>query len=720
MKKSFLLIAMMVSIVLGLKAATQEMVIDLSERTSGYDYPKGGTLSVSSCTLTGTLASPYYISITDGSTVTLDNVVINGTHNQNYAYAGLTFLGDATIYLKGTNKIKGWYDRYPGIFVAPGKTIHIYADPNDPDASLEASSNSYGAGIGGGYQINCGSIFIHSGKIKATSRFAAAIGSGFQAQCGMIYIYGGDIDARCTDSECSAAAIGTAKQGTVSAIYIKNVDRIYAQGGGASPCSIGCGVDGTNDSNIIDVLGENYASPGVTENPYTSDKIYTEFVESSGKLTYFYGSNWLNSRNTIEFYDQSNPFATRFEGYASKVKSVYIDDSMKNAPLTTLASFFCGGANNVLENVTSINGLSNLNTENVTSMSSMFANCRKLSSIDMSTFNTSNVTAMSNMFFGCNFSSIDLSHFDTRNVKTMKSMFSNCLDLRTIDLTNFDMSQVEDVVNMFEADLSLKTIYCNLDWNSLPKLTKSNGLFFDCTSLKGGNGTSYNSSKIDVSYARPDGGASAPGYFTRKIYTEEDGWLYYDDGNAVTPFGPGSGTFYWAVMYPANTVSSTLLDQIGVFVSGYNTDPISISIREGGKTPKEATEIATTIFSPSQTRGMETVTLSPAVTFDNTKNLWIVLSALAGYPAVVCANTGDPNSRWYSMNGTTWGDLADTYSGGVKNDYSFMVRAHFNDLHEDIDQVPSDKVQSTKVLKDGQLLIEKNGKTYDATGKEVR
>ena len=35
------------------------------------------------------------------------------------------------------------------------------------------------------------------------------------------------------------------------------------------------------------------------------------------------------------------------------------------------------------------------------------------------------------------------------------------------------------------------------------------------------------------------------------------------------------------------------------------------------------------------------------------------------------------------------------------------------------DKVPSDKVQSTKVLRNGQLLIERNGRIYDAQGKQI-
>jgi len=41
-------------------------------------------------------------------------------------------------------------------------------------------------------------------------------------------------------------------------------------------------------------------------------------------------------------------------------------------------------------------------------------------------------------------------------------------------------------------------------------------MFRGCTKLVGGAGTKYNSSYVDKTYARIDGGTSNPGYFTAK------------------------------------------------------------------------------------------------------------------------------------------------------------------------------------------------------------
>jgi hypothetical protein len=47
----------------------------------------------------------------------------------------------------------------------------------------------------------------------------------------------------------------------------------------------------------------------------------------------------------------------------------------------------------------------------------------------------------------------------------------------------------------------------------------SANMFYNCFALVGGAGTTYDESHINILYARPDGGASHPGYFTKKVGT---------------------------------------------------------------------------------------------------------------------------------------------------------------------------------------------------------
>ncbi len=195
-----------------------------------------------------------------------------------------------------------------------------------------------------------------------------------------------------------------------------------------------------------------------------------------------------------------------------------------------------------LTNLTTIEGLANLNTSEVTNMSYMFQSCSSLTELDLSSFETSSVTGMNGMFYGCSsltsldlsrfntanmtnmtnmfsgcssLTSLDLSNFSTANVTNMSSMFKGCSLLTSLDVSSFNTANVTDMYSMFKDCSSLKTIYCNDAWNP----SSSDNMFNGCTALVGGKGTTYNDANPkDKTYARPDDPASSkPGYFTVKI-----------------------------------------------------------------------------------------------------------------------------------------------------------------------------------------------------------
>ena len=212
--------------------------------------------------LTGKLAGNYKISIAKGATVTLDNVSINadGTWNRDN-WAGLTCEGDATIILKdGTeNTVKGFYLEYPGILAAEGKKLTIKGT-----GSLTASSNGKGAGIGGGWGINCGNIIIEGGTITATGgQWAAGIGSGSGGTCSDITISGGTITATGGDK---GAGIGSGFNADCGDIKITSgVTKVTATKGAGAPNSIGKGVGGASCGTVTigGVVG------AISTSPYT-------------------------------------------------------------------------------------------------------------------------------------------------------------------------------------------------------------------------------------------------------------------------------------------------------------------------------------------------------------------------------------------------------------------------------------------------------------------
>ena len=155
--------------------------------------------------------------------------------------------------------------------------------------------------------------------------------------------------------------------------------------------------------------------------------------------------------------------------------------------------------------------LSNFDTSNVTNISSMFS-ASQATTLDLSSFDTSNVTEMFRMFESAQAIKIVLSSFNTSNVTNMRLMFSDC-QVDNLDLSSFNTSNVTDMRHMFSSVTNLKTIYVSDKFNT-GNVTNSFGMFTGSTNLVGGKGTKYNSSYVDKTYARIDGGTSNPGYFT--------------------------------------------------------------------------------------------------------------------------------------------------------------------------------------------------------------
>ena len=127
--------------------------------------------------------------------------------------------------------------------------------------------------------------------------------------------------------------------------------------------------------------------------------------------------------------------------------------------------------------LTNIQGIDNLNTSEVTSMGSMFANCVGLTSIDLSHFNTAKVTDMESMFQNCTgLTTLDLSNFDTSNVTTMSEMFSGCSALTTLTVAS-GWTKIANRANRF-SNCTPSTIHLVMDDNGdNPSLLKEFGDF---------------------------------------------------------------------------------------------------------------------------------------------------------------------------------------------------------------------------------------------------
>ena len=239
-------------------------------------------------------------------------------------------------------------------------------------------------------------------------------------------------------------------------------------------------------------------------------KAYVVKSSDQKTLTFYYDDRKSSRTGTVwgieetQGYVEGSAWSGTWGTPESKVITAVFDASFKNYLPQSTEFWFLN-----LKKLKKIEGLTNLNTSEVTTMRGMFAGCSRLTSLDLSNFKTEKVQDMSEMFRGCqNLTSLDLSNFKTENVKDMRGMFGSCYNLTSLDLSNFKTEDVKDMSYMFHGCNSLQTIYCNNTW----ACSESMGMFSGCTNLKGA--VPYDASKTNVSMANPE-----TGYFTKKEST---------------------------------------------------------------------------------------------------------------------------------------------------------------------------------------------------------
>ena len=279
----------------------------------------------------------------------------------------------------------------------------------------------------------------------------------------------------------------------------------------------------------------------------------------TGTLSFHRGATKPVGENILDLSYGKNP---EWDTHAAEIKKVVFKAGFRDEAHTTCSNWFNG-----CTNLTSIEGIENLNTSKVTDMSGMFAQCSNLETLDLSHFNTEKVTTMAQMFYGCtklhdlnidnfntenvsymngmfdgcsNLESLDLSHFNTRYVRKsgfnymfngcsslssldvsnfttdkpgmqLDGLFQGCSSLQTLDLSSFDISGAGSVNYLFDGCSALQTIYVS-DLFKIKYGVKSSNMFRDCRSLKGAN--SFETTKKNETYANYESG-----YLTKKVGT---------------------------------------------------------------------------------------------------------------------------------------------------------------------------------------------------------
>ncbi len=237
----------------------------------------------------------------------------------------------------------------------------------------------------------------------------------------------------------------------------------------------------------------------------------------------------------LSSFDTSNVEDMGFMFYYNGLESLDIH-FLNMKKVKSLAQF----ASHSREHFKSVN-MSGLELDSVTNMVSMFYGNENMTEADLSHVKTPNVELMGDFFFQCfKLEKVYLSDMGSDNLKGVGAMFSSNGSLKEIDMTNFNfgttsitylfgglssletidltgakVSNVTEMNALFSSDSKLKTIYASSDWD-LPDSVQTNYMFGGCTSLVGGNNTSYdNNNPKDKTYAKIDR-EGTPGYFTLK------------------------------------------------------------------------------------------------------------------------------------------------------------------------------------------------------------
>ncbi len=228
---------------------------------------------------------------------------------------------------------------------------------------------------------------------------------------------------------------------------------------------------------------------------------------------------------TLTFYHDGQALSRPGKGYllntgdntpewnvnSTNVTTVVFDASFADARPTSTAHWF-----EAMSSLGTITGLANLNTSEVTTMTSMFKGCSNSRlTLDPSKFNTAKVTDMSNMF-------------------------SRCSALTDLNLAGWNTATVTDMSGMFELCYNLGTITVGEGW-TVVGVTSSENMFHVCSSLTGEKGTRYqDANPMDKTYAHIDGGESNPGYLTdingpyAALSADGKTLTFYNDGHRLT------------------------------------------------------------------------------------------------------------------------------------------------------------------------------------------
>ena len=228
--------------------------------------------------------------------------------------------------------------------------------------------------------------------------------------------------------------------------------------------------------------------------PVSAQEAYA-VLTSDQTLTFYYDNQRATRQNYQHTYDvpklwETPAWAGNDDKHQENIKHVVFDASFSACRPTSTSAWFA-----YCSSLQDIEGIRNLNTENVTNMSSMFEFCQALTSLDVSKFNTQKVTDMDYMFAGCKaLTSLDVSNFNTSNVTHMLGMFLFCKALTSLDVSKFNTENVTDMNSMFSECKALTSLDVS-NFNT-ENVTNMFAMFSGCKALTSLDVSNFNTENV--------------------------------------------------------------------------------------------------------------------------------------------------------------------------------------------------------------------------------
>ena len=159
--------------------------------------------------------------------------------------------------------------------------------------------------------------------------------------------------------------------------------------------------------------------------------------------------------------------------------------------------------------------LGEIQMRDIVSMNNMFHYTDNLEYINLDGLGGDNLETIGRLFrVSSKIKNISMENFNFGKITDLSSFFSDYSTLEEINISNIIISNVNNISSCFAGDIMLKKIYVS-NSNIMNTISNGSNMFYNCTSLVGGNGTTFNSTKIDQSMAVIDA-LGTPGYLTLK------------------------------------------------------------------------------------------------------------------------------------------------------------------------------------------------------------